>query len=1062
RDVIAEAQAYQTQRAVLQAQVSDAAAATVAAYTVVPSQTPLPTYTLQPTYTTVPSSTPTPEPTRDVIAEAQAYQTQRAVMQAQVSEAAAATVAAYTAVPSQTPLPTYTLQPTYTLYPTMTAGPDVIATYAAQATMTTEAQAVQMATDVAAAVVGTLTAWPTNTPTATWTPSPTYTATKTLTPMPPTVVTLAPSSTAPTPDLFGSATAQVMPTLRPAEMTATHIISMATATAAAQQTQPAVITPTVTSTPPAAPVIDYNATSTAVIQTATAAAQPPEPLPVTFDVPKGWTMPEQIDSNTWYMTDGTAEVFVYLGDAAYFEQEWDIPATETDLDPASVALAESVGGQLADLDFDRNVARIQVLNDDDTEGAVYLKRVEEDWVIVSAVAPANSAAAYRINEFERIVLSIAPPPDPSLITPTVTPTPFAVPLVSYNNEQLGLAFDVPAGWFEAPLEDSSSTDESVAIKSLAFLTEPDDLESGIISSPAIIMLRVTVLDSALLDQVGSPTGTMENFSGLSADNFYPYDQANYPATRGFSTGEDDNIPVAVYGVEFETGDWAVILLGIPDGKNLALYDEIVMKPLIRSLRVTGPILLETTPPADQPTPTLTPSPTVAVDSQAAQPIPVAFEIPKGWTAPAQMDSHTWYLTDNTAEIFIYAGDADYFEQEWDIPATETDFDPASVALAESLGGQLADLDFDRQIARIQVGGDNVEGAVYLKRLGAEWVIVSATAPVNSIAAYRINDFELIVNTLQLASESDIDMPVFVPSPTISPGEITATARVFQNATIMAHYEGTATAMAATRIAGSTPIYTPTYTPTPLPPTLSAADTSPTPVPPPLSAGQMTATKIIGDATATAAEMATVAPPTLSAGQMTATKLVGDATATMSAVQTVTAMPQPTLPPSPSATASLDFPATATAIVAEATATAEALAAEPFPVMFVAPDGWEQSRLDANRIYLTDGTAEIFIYAGDADYFEQTWHIPAGETDFGAAFKALKAARGGIVRRLNPGQGIGVMALPTVADSPEQGQIYLVSLVGNWVVVSVNAPVEEFNAYRVDVFDPLVESLEAAE
>ncbi len=97
------------------------------------------------------------------------------------------------------------------------------------------------------------------------------------------------------------------------------------------------------------------------------------------------------------MTDGTARVFIYQGDAAYFETAWGIPAGVEDLDEALDALAEARGFEPAPLLDERLEGRAGVVVRDQppVRGALYLLRGENGWLLVSASAPED--------DFETIV-----------------------------------------------------------------------------------------------------------------------------------------------------------------------------------------------------------------------------------------------------------------------------------------------------------------------------------------------------------------------------------------------------------------------------------------------------------------------------------------------------------------------------------------------------------------------------------------------------------------------------------------------------------------------------------
>jgi hypothetical protein len=113
--------------------------------------------------------------------------------------------------------------------------------------------------------------------------------------------------------------------------------------------------------------------------------------------------------------------------------------------------------------------------------------------------------------------------------------------------------------------------------------------------------------------------------------------------------------------------------------------------------------------------------------------------------------------------------------------------------------------------------------------------------------------------------------------------------------------------------------------------------------------------------------------------------------------TATLRPTATFTPTSTPTATPNWGATATVYVDSLTATASALATPvgryedaASGIAFDVPDGWQQPRpVNANILYLTDGTAQIFIYRGDAAYFDTDWGIPADETDLTVTADALR-------------------------------------------------------------------------
>ncbi|MBI5957379.1 MAG: hypothetical protein HY866_01500, partial [Chloroflexi bacterium] len=114
-------------------------------------------------------------------------------------------------------------------------------------------------------------------------------------------------------------------------------------------------------------------------------------------------------------------------------------------------------------------------------------------------------------------------------------------------------------------------------------------------------------------------------------------------------------------------------------------------------------------------------------------------------------------------------------------------------------------------------------------------------------------------------------------------------------------------------------------------------------------------------------------------------------------------------------------------------------------------------VNANALYLTDAAAEVFIYRGDAAFFEARWGIPAGETDHVMAAEALAAHLGGEITSFE-----GQAAIPVLLPLREgrQGIVYLAQVgEGEWLILSASASTDQFEAYVTNVFEPLLLSLE---
>ncbi len=621
--------------------------------TTIPSDTPSPT--------SVPSDTPAPTSAAPFLtATAKHDATQVA---AQVAAGVDATLEAlpsatayptYTVVPSETPVPT--LAPTDTPLPTLTPTVDLEGTRAAD-----EAAHAEAATTVAEAVEATLTAWPTATftptpvpptatpsdtptpvpPTATPsdTPTPvplTATPSNTPTPVPPTATpsntptpvppTATPSNT-PTP-VPPSPTVLVPPILSTAEVpTATRppVDPLATATAlaatqmsveatdvavaGATQTQTALdlrateIAAAFTETPLPTPTIGFEATATALVAavTATAEAIAAQPLGLVFDVPEGWSAPVQTDLNTLQLSDESALIFLYRGDATFFET-WGIPAGETDLVAAAGALARRTGGTIQPYEGKAAIPVLLPGVREGKRGVLYLAKLAEgDWLLLSGSAPADDLATYQAEVFEPLLLSLevtgaeptpaTPPPmrtpqptrTPIVIPPTLTPTPAPLTLVSTRSAALGLTFDAPEGWTETMPPALNPPDVPVAGAIFYASAEDAAHPSGRVGHPALLVLRVTPGEYAL---AMDGTTAADLLSGLfMVPEQYIQSLADaHPAARAVVARPGG--AAVVHALALGADDWAVVSVVAPPGYNALELEQEVLVPLVRSLALS--------------------------------------------------------------------------------------------------------------------------------------------------------------------------------------------------------------------------------------------------------------------------------------------------------------------------------------------------------------------------------------------------------------------------------------------------------------------------------------------
>ncbi len=627
-------------RAELAATVAGAVEATVGA---LPSATAYPTYTLAPSETPVPTlpptetSAPTLTPTVDLEGTRTSNEATRAELAATVAGAVEATVGAlpsatayptYTLAPSETPVPT--LPPTETSVPTLTPTIDLEGTRTAN-----EAARAELAAAIASAVEATLTAWPSATATPTPVPpSPPLTPSSTPSPVPPTATptatavpasptalvppilptavpatasplpptpfaTLLPSPTGPPPDLFATATALAMAQM---DIEATDVaVAGATQTQTALDLRATEIAAVLTETLAPTPTIGFEASATALVAavTATAEAIAAQPIGLVFDVPPGWSAPVQTDLNTLQLSDGTALIFIYRGDAAFFER-WGIPADETDLVAAAEALAGRTGGTIQPYEGKAAIPVLLPGVREGKRGVLYLARLADgDWLLLSGSAPVDALATYQAEVFEPLLLSleiagpepITPPmrtPQPTRTpivippTPTATSTPLA--LVSTTSAALGLTFDVPQGWTEAMPPDLNPSDAAIA--GAIFYADADDAVSppDVAEHPALLVLRVMPGDYAL-DLAG--TMPADVLAGLFAvpERYIQSFAAAYPAARTVVARPEG--AAVVYALALGADDWAVVAAVAPPGYNALELDQLALVPLVRSLAVSS-------------------------------------------------------------------------------------------------------------------------------------------------------------------------------------------------------------------------------------------------------------------------------------------------------------------------------------------------------------------------------------------------------------------------------------------------------------------------------------------
>ena len=455
-------------------------------------------------------------------------------------------------------------------------------------------------------------------------------------------------------------------------MTATEIVSAATATQAVFLTATAEnVTPTIpyymatatfianartqTAMPTATTYADLAATATQVIMNATMSAEPVEPL--TISLPGGWTK-ASTSPNMLYYTDGTARLFVYSGDAAYFADNWGIPVSVTTLPNAAKGLAAHLGGTVGEAIAD-NVIPVTVEPDASTQGIVYLVQTGGAWVIVSGSAPLDEFETYRADAFEPAALSveIAPTQPTPTLTPTLRP---------------------------------------------AQMTATQIIEGA--TATAIFRLSATPTPTATAAPTRAPTVT--------------------------------RTPSPTYTPTTDFGATATA------------------------------IIVEAT---------------ASAEALQAQPSGAAFDVPEGWNAPVHLSGNALYLTDGSARIFVYSGDAAYFAARWGIPEETTQMPGAVDALAARIGGTLGASPLSNAIPVMLPAAHGKQGVVYLV-IGRPWLIVSASAPEDEFEAFQMEVVEPLIQSFKDVTPVEPPTPV-EPTATPQPTAAPVTFEPYSNETI---------------------------------------------------------------------------------------------------------------------------------------------------------------------------------------------------------------------------------------------------------------------------------------
>jgi hypothetical protein len=208
----------------------------------------------------------------------------------------------------------------------------------------------------------------------------------------------------------------------------------------------------------------------------------------------------------------------------------------------------------------------------------------DGWVIVSANAPTDAFDAYQSDVFDPLV--------DSLEAAAAQAESGELPMVfeAYSNDQLGLRFDVPAGWME--YIDETLTEPGMM--AVFFLEDPADADAldDIPSAPVLAVLRSSNWFGDAAD-ARTPREFLSEIFSVDLADIRDFDAAEYPAARYVVEDIEDGQGVA-YALQVGGDDWVVLLLAVPDELNVLLLDETVMIRVVRSIEVTGALQLTVT------------------------------------------------------------------------------------------------------------------------------------------------------------------------------------------------------------------------------------------------------------------------------------------------------------------------------------------------------------------------------------------------------------------------------------------------------------------------------------
>ncbi len=435
-------------------------------------------------------------------------------------------------------------------------------------------------------------------------------STATRSPIPPTATIIPPTATAAANRmplrLIASPTAiRATPTQAYSgfSLTATQLANDLTQTANYYQsptTRPP--SPTYTPTPSPTPTMtpNWNATATAYVAQATQTAEilstpvthyADSASGLTFDVPEGWQAPQMISAHAIYLTDGIAKIFVYSGNAAYFESY--IPTDITDLNAAAEAVSQQMNAPIVPSNVE-GAARIVPAAKDGRQGEIYLFAPDGGWLLISLNAPTADYDTYRKMCLRRSWTRLCcrakrtlPPPTATLTLRSNSDTTAPVVLKPYTGSKVDIAFVVPAGWIEWVSEDMSMAEAGVW--GAAFSEKEEDV--NIVGSQSGLILSVIRYDTtlnpdldmayetpdALLEEMVTETNNQEVISPVTFLSDSPYPAAGVIL-------EYPDFSAVFYAVKLDQNNWALVTLSGPPHSDLLPLDEPMMHAIIRSIR----------------------------------------------------------------------------------------------------------------------------------------------------------------------------------------------------------------------------------------------------------------------------------------------------------------------------------------------------------------------------------------------------------------------------------------------------------------------------------------------